>query len=74
MTLSSTQKSITTGCEIDFSDLKAVIFNATLKHPSQESHTDTLLDVVAEIFSSQGVGVTRHRLPNIICPPASIPT
>ena len=73
MALTATQKSITTGCEIDFSDLRAVIFNATLKHPSQESHTDTLLDVVAEIFSSQGVGVTRHRLTEYHLPPGVYP-
>ena len=46
----------------DFSGLKAVLFNATLKHPDEPSHTDTLLDVVAEIFANEGVGVKRHRL------------
>lgn len=74
MTLSKTQNSIYTGCEIDFSDLTAVLFNATLKHPSQASHTDTLLEVVAEIYASQGVGVKRHRLSQYLLPPVSIPT
>ncbi|MGB3796937.1 MAG: flavodoxin family protein [Alteraurantiacibacter sp.] len=60
--MSDRQSSISTGCDIDFSDLKAVIFNATLKHPSQASHTDTLLDVVAEIFRIQKVETIRHRL------------
>ena len=60
--LNDRQKTICEDAGIDFSDLKAVLFNATLKHPSQPSHTDTLLDVVAEIFEMQGVGVKRHRL------------
>lgn len=62
MSLSDKQNDVCTGSEIDFSNLKAVLFNATLKHPSQPSHTDTLLDVVAEIFQSQKVAVKRHRL------------
>ena len=62
MSLSETQNKISDACDIDFSDLKAVIFNATLKHPSEPSHTDTLLDVVAEIFTNQKVAVKRHRL------------
>ncbi|WP_156167409.1 hypothetical protein [Aurantiacibacter marinus] len=33
--------------------MKAVLVNATLKHPSEPSHTDALLDVVAEISTSQ---------------------
>ena len=45
-----------------FEGLKAILFNATLKHPGQASHTDTLLDVVAEIFASQKVEVERVRL------------
>lgn len=60
--LSENQKAICSNSGADFSDLKAVIFNATLKHPSEHSHTDTLLDIVAEIFASQKVGVKRHRL------------
>ena len=60
--LSDKQKEIAQHCSIDFSDLKAVLFNATLKPPSEDSHTDTLLDVVAEIFEMEGVGVKRHRL------------
>jgi multimeric flavodoxin WrbA len=62
MTLSEKQETICTGCDIDFADLKAVIFNATLKHPDEASHTDSLLDVVADIFAHQKVSVKRHRL------------
>jgi multimeric flavodoxin WrbA len=46
----------------DFSGLKAVLVNATLKHPSEPSHTDTLLDVVDEVMTGCGVAVERIRL------------
>ncbi|WP_265570514.1 flavodoxin family protein [Sphingomicrobium nitratireducens] len=45
-----------------FAGLSAVLVNASLKHPSEPSHTDTLLDVVEEIFKSQQVEVDRIRL------------
>ena len=48
--------------DIDFSDLKAVFFNATLKPDGEPSHTDTLLDVVGDIFAHQNVATKRHRL------------
>ncbi|WP_373486721.1 flavodoxin family protein [Blastomonas sp.] len=60
--LSEQQKAICETSTADFSDLRAVFFNATLKHPSEHSHTDTLLDIVAEIFRLQGVDTKRHRL------------
>ena len=62
MPLTDRQKRICDKSDTDFSDLKAVVFNTTLKPPSQESHTDTLLDMVGEIFATQGVKTTRHRL------------
>ena len=45
-----------------FEGLSAVLVNATLKHPSQPSHTDTLLDVVDDIFTRCGVTTDRVRL------------
>jgi multimeric flavodoxin WrbA len=60
--LSRTQQDICTAAKCDFSGLKAMIVNATLKPPGQDSHTDTLLDVVAEIFRTQDVAVDRLRL------------
>ena len=73
MALSDTQTSICEGSEIDFSDLKAVLFNATLKPPGEASHTDTLLDVVAEIFETQRVAVKRHRLTDYKLAPGVYP-
>ncbi|WP_343344317.1 NAD(P)H-dependent oxidoreductase [Sphingomicrobium sp. XHP0239] len=60
--LSDTQAEICAGAKSDFSGLKAVLVNATLKPPSADSHTDTLLDVVDEIFTRQEVSVDRLRL------------
>jgi len=71
--LSDQQKNICNNSRDEFSDLKAVIFNATLKHPSEASHTDALLDVVSEIFQTQGVNVTRHRLTEYVLPPGVYP-
>ncbi|MFO7565470.1 MAG: NAD(P)H-dependent oxidoreductase [Enhygromyxa sp.] len=39
----------------DFSDLKAVLLNCTLKHPDQHSHTGTLLSVVEAMLRKSGV-------------------
>jgi len=41
----------------DFSDLKAVIFNCTLKKEAEKSHTGLLLSVVEEIMTRNGVAV-----------------
>lgn len=60
--LSEKQKELCDGSSCDFSGLGAVLVNATLKPPAEKSHTDTLLDVVAEIFESQEVAVDRIRL------------
>lgn len=57
-----TQEKICAEGDPDFSNLSAVLVNATLKHPDQSSHTDRLLDVVDEIFSAKSVSVDRIRL------------
>ena len=53
--------------------LSAVLVNATLKHPSEASHTDTLLDVVAEIFERQGTQTDRLRLSSYLLAPGVYP-
>ena len=73
MALFKQQKEVSEGCEIVFSDLKAVLFNATLKPAGQPSHTDTLLDVVQEIFEAQRVAVKRHRLSEYTLAPGVYP-
>ena len=46
----------------DFSDLKALVVNCTLKPSPQGSHTDKLLGVVETILTRNSVGVNRIRL------------
>ncbi|WP_187107766.1 flavodoxin family protein [Sphingomonas xanthus] len=60
--LSQTQDRICRECDLDFSNLSAVLVNASLKPAGEPSHTDTLLDVVDAIFCSQKVEVERIRL------------
>ncbi|MEM5585451.1 hypothetical protein WNZ15_23545 [Roseibium sp. AS2] len=60
--LSATQEQICSQAGEIGAGLSAVLVNASLTHPSQSSHTDTLLDVVAEIFRTQGTAVDRVRL------------
>ncbi|NNC72816.1 MAG: flavodoxin family protein [Sphingomonadaceae bacterium] len=45
----------------DFSDLKALILNCTLKKSPEPSHTDTLLEMVETIFSKNGVSCENIR-------------
>ena len=45
----------------DFSDLKALILNCTLKKSPEPSHTDSLLEMVETIFSKNGVACENIR-------------
>jgi len=47
--------------QTDFSDLKALILNCTLKKSPEVSHTDKLLEMVETIFTKNGVGVENIR-------------
>lgn len=42
---------------VDYSDLRAVLFNCTLKREEDDSHTKLLLDVVGEMMRRNGVHV-----------------
>lgn len=44
-----------------YDDLKALVINCTLKRSPEGSHTDTLLDVVREVWTAQGVGIESVR-------------
>ena len=46
----------------DFSDLRAVFFNCTLKHPDQASHTSLLMGSSARIMRKSGVAVDEIRM------------
>lgn len=47
--------------EWDFSDLKALYINTTLKKSPEPSHTQRLMDTSAEVMRRQGVGVDMVR-------------
>ena len=46
----------------DFSELKALYINCTLKKSPQKSHTQGLLDVSKKIMQAEGVQVKNIRL------------
>lgn len=46
---------------VDYTDLKAVYLNCTLKHPAQKSHTELLLGASAGIMRKNGVQVDLVR-------------
>lgn len=71
--LSDDQQRICGASAGGFKGLKAVLVNASLKLPSEHSHTDTLLDVVAEIFDTQGVELSRIRLAKYQLAPGVFP-
>jgi multimeric flavodoxin WrbA len=45
----------------DFSDLRALFINCTLKRSPRQSHTDGLIRIAAEIMEKNGVAVERIR-------------
>lgn len=50
-----------TDAKAEYSDLKAVFINCTLKRSPEASHTDTLMDVSRAIMRKQGVAVESVR-------------
>jgi len=71
--LSDDQKRICAPSAGQFQGMRAVLVNASLKPPAEHSHTDTLLDVVAEIFDTQGVELSRIRLSKFQLAPGVYP-
>lgn len=45
----------------DFSDLKAVLINCTLKKSPEQSHTDLLVDISTQIMKKHGVKISTFR-------------
>ena len=71
--LSDAQSDICEKATSDFVGLRAVLVNASLKHPDADSHTDTLLDVVDEIFTRSALTVDRIRLSEHLLAPGVYP-
>jgi len=60
--LDKTQDRLCDECTTDFSDLKALFVNCTLKYSPEESHTDTLMEMSREIMRRNGVSVDSLRM------------
>lgn len=59
--------------QTDYSDLKAVIFNGTLKSSPQTSNTDALISISRNIMEALGVAVTTIRTIDHDIPPGMAP-
>ncbi len=74
MDLSEKQAALCEDNKTNFSDLRAVCFNCTLKHPDQASHTSLLMGTSAEIMRRSGVVVEDIRMTAHTSPLACNPT
>ena len=61
MSLNEQQEALCTSSRWDFSDLKAVFLNCTLKRSPELSHTQGLIDIAAAIMEKNGVGTETIR-------------
>ncbi len=61
MTLNEQQESLCTESKWDFSDLKAVFLNCTLKKSPEMSHTQGLIEISKAIMMKNGVAVDEIR-------------
>jgi multimeric flavodoxin WrbA len=73
MTLNERQQALCDENKTDFSELKALFFNCTLKKVSDESHTRLLLGVSAEIMARNGVTAEHVHLLSHQVPPGVYP-
>jgi multimeric flavodoxin WrbA len=62
MTLDPQQAALCDSNTTDFSDLRAVFLNCTLKAPGQASHTELLMGTSAQMMRSNGVAVETVRV------------
>lgn len=62
MPLSDKQNALCTDSPHDFSDLKAVFINTSLKQSADQSHTKLLLGVSGEIMEKNGVSVSHIHM------------
>ncbi|MGB3710872.1 MAG: flavodoxin family protein [Erythrobacter sp.] len=71
--LDETQTRLCDESQTDFSDLKALFINCTLKRSPQDSHTDTLMDMSREIMRKSGIAVDSIRAVDHDLPPGVYP-
>ncbi|MBS3744091.1 MAG: flavodoxin family protein [Wenzhouxiangellaceae bacterium] len=73
MTLNEKQKALCEGHDFDFSDLKALFINCTLKRSPDFSHTEALMKVSQEIMEANGVGIEMLRAADLTLPAGVYP-
>ena len=73
MALNEKQKALCEGHGFDFSDLKALFINCTLKPSRELSHTETLMKVSEEIMAANGVCTEMIRAADLTLPPGVYP-
>ncbi|MEZ5779787.1 MAG: flavodoxin family protein [Paracoccaceae bacterium] len=71
--LSDRQEALCAESDIDFSGLKALFINTSLKRKSGNSHTQLLLNVAAEIMGKNGIGVEHVHMLDHTIPPGVYP-
>ena len=69
MTLTAKQEEFNTTSRWDFSDLRALFINCTLKRSPERSHTQGLIDISTEIMQTNGVTVDHIRAVDHDIPP-----
>ncbi len=73
MSMNSKQTELCKSNTVDYSDLRALLFNTSLKREASESHTKLLLNVVAEIFETNGVSVEHVHMASANVAPGIYP-
>lgn len=73
MSLNEAQERICSQNTVDYSDLRAVIVNTSLKKNPEQSHTRLLLDVVGEMMTKAGVAVQQVHMLEHQVPPGIYP-
>ena len=61
------------GNTVDYSDLRAVFINGTIKRSPEISHTDALIDISAHIMRGVGARVDVVRTVDYVIPPGVYP-
>jgi len=73
MSLDARQKELCETNPSDFSSLRAMLFNTSLKRAASKSHTRLLLDVVGAIMEANGIAVEHVHLAAERVPPGIYP-
>jgi len=73
MTLNEKQQALCEGHDFDFSDLKALFINCTLKPSREFSHTEALMKVSQEIMDANGIGTEMVRAADLTLPAGVYP-